>query len=63
VPSPYAARLADFSRSVMLSDGRTVVVQPLRQIVWSSVRAVTSGFSAPGVHRGSGSEYSPEPIA
>src|SRR5450755_1246501 len=55
--------LAGFSCSVMLSSGRTVCVQPLRQIVWSIVCAVTSGFSDPGVHRGSGSEYSPEPVA
>jgi hypothetical protein len=55
--------LASFSGSVMLSRGRTVDVHPLRQIVRPIVACVTCGFSAPGVHRGSGLEYSPEPSA
>jgi hypothetical protein len=55
--------LASFSGSVMLSGGRTVDVHPLRQIVRPIVAWVTRGFSAPGVHRGSGLEYSPEPTA
>ena len=40
--------------SVMLSDGRTVSVQPLTQIVCVMVACVTVGFSDPGVHPGSG---------
>jgi hypothetical protein len=48
--------LACFSGSVMLSDGRTVAVHPLTQIVWSIVACVTAGLIAPGVHAWSGSE-------
>jgi hypothetical protein len=55
--------LASFSGSVTLSGGRTADVHPLRQIVRPIVACVTWGFNAPGVHRGSGREYSPEPIA
>jgi hypothetical protein len=55
--------LANFSGSVMPSGGRTVEVHPLRQIVRPIVACVTCGFNVPGVHRGSGLEYSPEPIA
>jgi hypothetical protein len=55
--------LAAFSCSVTLSGGRTVSVQPLTQIVLSIVAWVTAGFSAPGVHEGSGLEYKPDPIA
>jgi hypothetical protein len=55
--------LASFSGSVTLSDGRTVSVQPLTQIVWPMVACVTAGFSAPGVHAASGSEERPEPFA
>jgi hypothetical protein len=55
--------LANFSGSVMASGGRIVDVHPLRQIVRPIVACVTCGFNVPGVHRGSGREYSPEPIA
>jgi hypothetical protein len=55
--------LANFSGSVVLSGGRTVDVHPLRQIVRPIVACVTCGFNVPGVHRGSGREYSLEPIA
>jgi hypothetical protein len=61
--SPYAAMLAAFSCSVMLSGGRTMSVQPVTQIVLSIVAWVTAGFSAPGVQEGSGLEYNPDPIA
>src|ERR1700761_5053037 len=54
--------LAAFSGSVMSSAGRTVAVQPLMQMVRWIVAWVTCGFSAPGVHAGSGREYKPEPI-
>lgn len=47
----------------MLVEGRTVSVQPLTQTVLPIVCCVTSGFRAPGVQRGSGSEDSPEPMA
>jgi hypothetical protein len=49
--------LASFSRSVTLSDRRTVSVQPLTQIVFSIVACVTTGFSAPGVQVGSHLTY------
>jgi len=52
-----------FSGSVTDSDGRTLDVHPDRQIVELIVSCVTAGFTAPGVHRGSGRAYSPEPIA
>jgi hypothetical protein len=55
--------LASFSGSVTLVGGRTVDVHPLLQIVCEIVLCVTAGFSAPGVHRGSGSEYGPDPFA
>jgi hypothetical protein len=55
--------LAAFSRSVMLSGGRTVEVQLGLQIVRAMVAWVTRGFSAPGVQWGSGREERPEPIA
>jgi hypothetical protein len=55
--------LATFSASVMDSGGRTVDVQPGTQIVRSIVACVTLGLSAPGVQRGSGREYSPDPMA
>jgi hypothetical protein len=55
--------LANFSGSVVLSGALTVDVHPLRQIVRPIVACVTCGFNVPGVHRGSGREYSPEPIA
>jgi hypothetical protein len=48
--------LARFSRAVTLCDGRTVLVQPLTQIVRLMLACVTDGFSAPGVQFGSGSE-------
>jgi hypothetical protein len=48
--------LASFSRAVIDSGGRTVDVQPARQIVASIVARVTAGLSAPGVHRPSGLE-------
>jgi hypothetical protein len=46
--------LATFSCSVIPSGGRTVLVQPLTQIVRSIVDWVTAGSSEPGVHAGSG---------
>ena len=46
--------LAIFSGSVMRSGGRTVEVQPERQIVEPMLACVTAGFRAPGVQRGSG---------
>ncbi len=46
--------LAAFSRSVMPSGGRTVAAHPPAQIVCWIVAGVTSGFSTPGVHDGSG---------
>jgi hypothetical protein len=55
--------LARFSSRVTLSGGRTVDVQPLTQIDRSIVACVTAGLSAPGVHVGSGAEYSPWPRA
>jgi hypothetical protein len=55
--------LASFSGSVIDSAGRTVEVQPLRQIVDEIVACVTAGLSAPGVHRGSGLAYGPDPRA
>ncbi|HEY3760065.1 MAG TPA: hypothetical protein VGL37_09905 [Solirubrobacteraceae bacterium] len=54
--------LANFSGSVTLSGGRTFDVHPLRQIVRPILACVTCGFNVPGVQRGSGREYSPEPI-
>jgi hypothetical protein len=48
--------LARFSASVMLSEGRTVEVQPLRQIVRPIVAWLTWRLSAPGVQVGSGRE-------
>jgi hypothetical protein len=48
--------LASFSRLVIRSAGRTVEVQPPRQIVVLSVAWVTAGFNAPGVQRASGLE-------
>jgi hypothetical protein len=54
--------LATFSRSLTLSAGRTVDVQPRLQIVSAIVAWVTFGFSAPGVQRGSGREKRPVPI-
>jgi hypothetical protein len=48
--------LATFSFSVTLWDGRTDALYPLTQIVRPMVAWVTAGLSAPGVHRGSGSE-------
>jgi hypothetical protein len=47
----------------MLSGGRTLLVQPGRQMVWSMVAWVTVGLSAPGVHRGSGRESGPDTSA
>src|SRR5277367_4537004 len=55
--------LRPFSALVIRSGGRTVVVQPRVQIVWSMVADVTAGFRAPGVQRGSGSEKRPVPRA
>src|SRR5690349_16084226 len=55
--------LPSFSRSVMLSGGRTVFVQPGTQIVRPIVACVTLGLTAPGVQCGSGSEYRPWPRA
>ena len=55
--------LPSFSRSVMLSGGRTVFVHPGTQIVRPIVACVTLGFTAPGVQCGSGSAYSPWPRA
>ena len=55
--------LAIFSGSVTDSGGRTVAVQPLRQMVEPIRACVTAGLSAPGVQRGSGREYRPEPTA
>jgi hypothetical protein len=55
--------LAAFSASVTDSGGRTLFVQPGTQIVWSIVDGLTAGFSAPGVQRGSGRSYDPEPTA
>src|SRR5579875_123703 len=55
--------LAAFSRSLMLSGGRTLAVHPARQIVLSIVAWVTAGFNAPGVQAGSGRSYRPEPSA
>jgi hypothetical protein len=46
--------LAAFSRSVIAAGGRTLAVHPRTQIVRSIVACVTAGFSAPGVHAGSG---------
>jgi hypothetical protein len=46
--------LARFSRRVIDSDGRTVEVQPPRQIVLLRVAWVTAGFRVPGVQPGSG---------
>ena len=48
--------LARFSVSVIDSDGRTVAVQPSRQIVRPMSAWVTAGLSAPGVQCGSGRE-------
>ena len=48
--------LANFSGSVMDSGGRTVVVQPLWQIVEPIVDCVTAGLSAPGVQLEDGLE-------
>jgi len=48
--------LASFSGSVTDTGGRTVEVQPLRQIVEPIVAWVTAGFTAPGVQRRSGVE-------
>jgi hypothetical protein len=45
-----------FSGSVIVSDGRTVSVQPSTQIVRPIVAWVTAGLSAPGVQAGSGRE-------
>ena len=45
---------AIFSGSVIDSGGRTVEVQPERQIVELIVDWVTAGFTAPGVQCGSG---------
>jgi hypothetical protein len=53
--------LASFSGSVTDSGGRTVAVQPERQIVEPIVAWVTAGLTAPGVHRGSGRPDSPLP--
>jgi hypothetical protein len=55
--------LARFSGSVTVRAGRTPALQPGRQIVLMSELAVTAGSSAPGVQRGSGSTYRPEPRA
>jgi hypothetical protein len=55
--------LASFSGSVTPTGGRTVAVHPDTQIVRSIVDCVTAGSRAPGVQRGSGREYGPEPIA
>jgi hypothetical protein len=55
--------LANFSGSVTDTLGRTVAVQPPRQMVERMVRCVTEGLTAPGVHRESGSAYSPDPVA
>jgi hypothetical protein len=46
--------LASFSGSVTDTGGRTVDVQPARQMVEPIVACVTAGFTAPGVQRGSG---------
>ena len=52
--SEYASRLASFSERVIDSGGRTVAVQPERQIVVALVAGLTCGFNAPGVQRASG---------
>jgi len=54
--------LAYFSGSVIASGGRTVDVQPARQMVEPMLAWVTAGLTAPGVHRGSGRASSPAPI-
>jgi hypothetical protein len=48
--------LASFSGSVIDSRGRTVRVQPERQIVEPIVACVTAGVTVPGVQCGSGRE-------
>jgi hypothetical protein len=48
--------LASFSRSVIDPAGRTVDVQPARQMVEAIGAGVTAGLSAPGVQRPSGRE-------
>ncbi len=55
--------LANFSGSVIVSEGRTVSVHPSTQIVRWIVACLTAGFKAPGVQAGSGRSYSPEPNA
>jgi len=55
--------LASFSGSVTDSGGRTVAVQPRRQMVEPMFACVTAGSSAPGVQRPSGLEYRPDPRA
>src|SRR5437763_10511621 len=55
--------LARFSRFVIASGGRTVRVEPLRQIVERMGGWCTAGSIAPGVQRGSGLQNSPEPRA
>jgi hypothetical protein len=48
--------LANFSGSVIDPGGRTVDVQPDRQIVELIVACVAAGLTAPGVQCGSGRE-------
>ena len=55
--------LASFSRLVIDALGRTVAVHPGRQIVERMLACVTAGLTAPGVQRGSGRAYAPDPIA
>jgi hypothetical protein len=45
--------LARFSLAVIEAGGRTVAVQPPRQIVLAMLACVTSGLTAPGVQRAS----------
>jgi hypothetical protein len=53
--------LARFSAPVMLAGGRTVAVQPDRQIVVRIVAWLTDGLRRPGVQWPSGSANSPDP--
>ena len=55
--------LRRFSTAVIPSEGRTPRVYPERQMVESMFAWVTAGLIAPGVQRGSGSEYGPPPRA
>jgi hypothetical protein len=55
--------LASFSLLVIELLGRTVAVQPERQIVEPRVAGLTAGLIAPGVQRASGSAVRPDPRA